>query len=56
MKKFFEEPEIEVVRFNAKDLIIMTSGCTGDVCTGDDYTDEPGGCANGDTCEDAGDE
>ena len=46
MKKFFEEPEIEVVRFNAKDLIITTSSG----CIGDETTDETGGCAGGDIC------
>jgi len=49
MKKFFEEPEVEVVRFNAKDAFIATSetpitdenkpsqqGCEGDGCEGDE--------------------
>lgn len=40
MKKFFEEPEMEVVRFDAKDLIITASGCN-------DTTSEEM-CSNGD--------
>ena len=31
MKKNFAEPEMEVVRFNAKEIVTATSGSTGDI-------------------------
>ena len=41
MKKNFAEPEMEVVRFNAQEIVTATSGCAGIETTGIDHN--PGG-------------
>lgn len=52
MKKiYFEEPEMEVVRFNARDLII-TNSCTSGVSDDADYEQEITYDDTGDDCDD----